>query len=304
MERLGPPPRGILPVKITVPDSLKQQLPDNRWGKLLSATPVAMTVVATLLAGLASSEMTKAQYDRALAAQLQSKAGDQWNLFQAKKLRGALQRTTIDLMAAGTDVAPLDRTVLGDASPATVQALTEGVLPKPPKAPDADPTISAALSALDARPESEINALVARIPSQALAEALENARARARAFDAVNQPIGSGIDRAEKQLAATPQRRSIAAARLRYSAARYDAEAQLNQAIASLYELQVRKGNLGAERHQRRSQEFFLGMLVAQAGVVVSTLAMAARQRNLLWSLAAGAGFFAVAFAGYVYLFG
>ena len=34
----------------------------------------------TLLAGLASSEMTRAQYDRSFAAELQSKAGDQWNL--------------------------------------------------------------------------------------------------------------------------------------------------------------------------------------------------------------------------------
>jgi hypothetical protein len=37
-------------------------------------------------------------------------------------------------------------------------------------------------------------------------------------------------------------------------------------------------------------------------GVVISTLAMAARKRSLLWLLAAGAGLAAVAFAVYVYL--
>ena len=43
-------------------------------------------------------------------------------------------------------------------------------------------------------------------------------------------------------------------------------------------------------------------MLAAQAGVIVSTFAMAARKRNLLWTLAATAGIAAVAFAIYVYL--
>ena len=44
-------------------------------------------------------------------------------------------------------------------------------------------------------------------------------------------------------------------------------------------------------------------MLAAQLGVIVSTFAMAARQRNLLWSLAAAAGLLAIAFAIYVYLY-
>ena len=44
-------------------------------------------------------------------------------------------------------------------------------------------------------------------------------------------------------------------------------------------------------------------MLGAQLGVIISTFALAARKRNLLWSLAAGAGLVAVAFAVYVYLY-
>ncbi len=96
--------------------------------------------------------------------------------------------------------------------------------------------------------------------------------------------------------------RDFTAARLRYTAARYDAEARLNQAIANLYELQVRKSNVSAERHHRRSQRFFFGMLGAQAAVIVSTFSLAAQKRSLLWSLAAAAGAAAVAFAVYVYL--
>jgi len=44
-------------------------VPPSQWGKTLLATPIVMSVVATLLAGLASSEMTRAQYARSLAAQ-------------------------------------------------------------------------------------------------------------------------------------------------------------------------------------------------------------------------------------------
>ena len=92
------------PTKITVPAELKADLPQNRWGKMLSTTPVVMAVVATMLAGLASSEMTRAQYDRSLGAQQQSKAGDQWSFFQAKRLRGAIQRNTADLLQTTAEV--------------------------------------------------------------------------------------------------------------------------------------------------------------------------------------------------------
>ena len=95
-------------MKVTIPDELKKDIPQNGWGKILSATPIVMTVIATLLAGLATSEMTHAQYDRALGAQLQSKAGDQWGYFQAKKMRGAMQRNSLELLQATTDVHPLE----------------------------------------------------------------------------------------------------------------------------------------------------------------------------------------------------
>ncbi len=79
-------------MKVEIPDALKSDVPQTLFGKILSATPVVMAVVATMLAGLASSEMTRAQYDRSLGAQQQSKAGDQWGFFQAKRMRGAFQR--------------------------------------------------------------------------------------------------------------------------------------------------------------------------------------------------------------------
>ncbi len=59
---------------------------------------------------------------------------------------------------------------------------------------------------------------------------------------------------------------------------------------------------MSAERHHKRSQKFFYGMLGAQLAVIISTFAIAARQRNLLWSLAAIAGILAIIFAVFVYL--
>jgi hypothetical protein len=71
-------------------------------------TPVFLTVFATVLAGLSSSEMTLAQYHRAMAAQHQSKAGDQWSLFQAKKIRGMEAQRTVHLLQALAEPAKLD----------------------------------------------------------------------------------------------------------------------------------------------------------------------------------------------------
>src|SRR5665213_174747 len=85
-------------MKVTIPDQLKADVPLTAWGKILTATPVIMAVISTMLAGLASSEMTRAQYDRSLGAQHQSKAGDQWSFFQAKKLRSALQLNSIEIL--------------------------------------------------------------------------------------------------------------------------------------------------------------------------------------------------------------
>src|SRR5262245_24159681 len=101
-----------------VPEELKSAVRHTTWGRLLTDTTIVMTIVATALAGLASSEMTRAQYRRALAAQQQSKAGDQWSLFQAKRLRGTSQRTTLDILEATSDARPLDAAALRKADPA------------------------------------------------------------------------------------------------------------------------------------------------------------------------------------------
>jgi hypothetical protein len=292
-----------------IPDELKMDMPQTTWGRILIATPVVMTVVATLLAGLSSSEMTRAQYNRSLAAQQQSKAGDQWSFFQAKRLRGTMQLSTLDLLKNTLPLRPLDAAALtrfGELEPAVSAALLKGELPPVPPPAPLDASLKNALEAVERmKPEHEIRSLLESVKPAIVDEAVEAARARTAGFDAATAPISRSVDRLEKAVAAsgpTELVRDVTAARLQYTASRYDSEARLNQAVANLYELQVRQSNMAAERHHRRSERFFLGMLAAQAAVVIATFSLAARQRSLLWGLAAGAGVAAIAFAVYVYL--
>jgi hypothetical protein len=291
--------------KIQIPDELKKDLPPNKWGKILGATPIVMTVIATMLAGLASSEMTKAQYDRASAAQLQSKAGDQWGYYQAKKLRSAVARNSLDLLAATSDMSPLTADALLGAEAATVDALVKNKIPAATPA-QFDDGVQAALEAVDgSRPESEVLAALAKVKDATLAESLNAAKDAANAFDNATKGINKSVDKLDETLMAGDKNvfRSFSAARLHYTSARYETEAKLNSAIGGIYELQVRKGNLSAEHHHKRSQKFFYGMLAAQMAVIISTFSIAARQKSLLWSLAAAAGMAAVSFAAYVYFY-
>jgi hypothetical protein len=100
--------------------------PQNFWNRILTSTPVILTVVATVLAGLSSSEMTWAQYHRALAAQNQSKAGDQWNFFQAKRIRGTNVEMTIDVLRALSETGPVDQAALQTAAERLLQELQRG----------------------------------------------------------------------------------------------------------------------------------------------------------------------------------
>jgi len=290
-------------MKTTIPDELKNELPPSKWGKLLAATPIVMTVIATMLAGLASSEMTHAQYDRSLAAQLQSKAGDQWNYYQAKKLRSAVSHNTLDLLGATTDIQPLGDSSLGELDSATKTALAKGELPSVAAAKLDDAVVTAITAVENSRPESEIDVTLAKISDATLASNLNIATQNALDFDAAIKSINKTLDKLDETLFNGDKTvfRNFTASRLRFTANRYDTEARLNQNVAGIYELQVRKSNISAERRHQRSGKFFYGMLAAQMGVIISTFAMAARQKSVLWSVAAAAGLAAVSFAGYVY---
>ena len=272
-------------MKFKAPDvaALAADQPKTVWGKLLSSTPVVLTVVATLMAGLSNSEMTRAQYDRSLAAQQQSKVGDQWSFFQAKRLRSATLRGNFQVLQSTIDLGSLDagalRGVAGTAMPeanlnAALESLTRTEVPAFQAKSAITPEIKTALEAVAAgKLETEVTQLLHAVKSEELETALQTAQANARGLDATVSPVTQAIDQLEKAVSAKLATdrdsvralgRNFTAARLRFDAARYDTEARFNRGIAELLELRVRLSNISADRHHVRSQRFFFGMLAAQ----------------------------------------
>jgi hypothetical protein len=336
--------------------------PKGVWGTILTTTPIVLSILATAFGGLSSSEMTKSMYFRSLAAQHQSKAGDQWAFFQAKRIRGTSLETTIALLQSLGQPAPLDVThaeeLLGQllaALPATTDAresvergrkaaekladvlkkdraqvtqLLEGQLPRvelhrlePKEVQDA---IEDAAKAISEHETSEtIDAQVAKLQAKDIEAAARVAEQDAARFDkageamsdaqrrlqaalrGLNASLGNHDESKDTLRARSTARRladSFMVASLEYDARRYRQEASLNRKVAELYEVQVRRAGVSSDRHRNRSANFFYSMLIAQLGVVVSTLALARTERSALWFLAALAGIAALAFSTYVYL--
>src|SRR5581483_6174679 len=97
--------------------------PPSTRDRALAAVPVVLTVIATVLAGLSSSEMTQSMYYRSLAAQQQAKAGSQWAFFQAKRIRGTTMESSGDLIRALADPPALDPRQLRSAADRIESAL-------------------------------------------------------------------------------------------------------------------------------------------------------------------------------------
>ena len=86
------------------------------------STPVMLTVIATFILGRSTSEMTQAQYQRAVAGQNQSKVADQWGFFQAKRIRGTSYETTaVSLFAQKAD--PFTADTLVDAAESLIREI-------------------------------------------------------------------------------------------------------------------------------------------------------------------------------------
>jgi Domain of unknown function (DUF4337) len=327
------------------------------WENVVVSTPVVLTVLATVLVGLSSSEMSSSQYFRALAAQMQSKVSDQWSFYQAKRFRDAESQNTLQILQSLNQMPTGNSHALQDAanqlisrinqpaSSASLHSLLDrlnhaaaqpaqavvlryagditGPLDIGPSADDlklplADPSIAEVVRAVaSGAPDQTTEEMAGRIPPDRLDAAITLATKNSADFDAAAQPVTRAADQLQQIVreitlsaaalptAAEPLRRLNAiwlATRLRFDAARYEAEARGNQVLAQLYEVRVRKAGFTSDRHRRRSKEFFYGMLGAQAGVTIATLSLAVQRKSLLWGVAAASGLAAVSFAAYVYL--
>jgi hypothetical protein len=198
-------------------------------GKLLTTIPIILTILATLLAGLSSSEMTRSMYFRSLASQHQSKAASQWGFFQAKKMRGATLETS-DNLAMLFFVKPFDQGVgLGlrqaltplpaDGSPGLVEAvdslrkaldsddaklaiehLNKAELPAD-RPEQENYALSEILIAIRARtPETKTVHLMPSISPSVVEDEIVRAEAAADAFSRACEPIIRAIQSMERAL--------------------------------------------------------------------------------------------------------
>ena len=167
--------------------------------------------------------------------------------------------------------------------------------------------VQTALDALDSsEPEPEIAAALAKVkPTRNWPKRSAAAQDAALAFDNATKSINKSSDKFDETLMTGDKKafRDFSAARLRYTAARYDAEARLKPPSPAFMNCRCARTMIPPRSITSAARKFFYGMLAAQMAVIIATFAIAARQRNFLWSIAAAAGTAAVAFAVYVYLY-
>ena len=92
------------------------------------------------------------------------------------------------------------------------------------------------------------------------------------------------------------------AARDHFSAVRYEADARSNQDSAYLFEVKALVSAARSDNHLERSKLFLFAMLMAQAAVTISTLALAVKRRSVFWLLATLTGLASIIFGAIVYL--
>ena len=199
--------------------------------RALAAVPVILTVMATILAGLSSSEMTQSMYYRSLAAQNQAKAGSQWAFFQAKRIRGTTMETSGDLIRALAETPPLDAVRLragieriesaarrvgdsqavADAANRLRQILSRDSVRQSLRylgGPDLPPVtvnrtedeqIQALVNAVENRQtEPQTAALIAQVRTARIAGELQRSEQNAEAFDMACKPVVNDLRSIEK----------------------------------------------------------------------------------------------------------
>ncbi|QJW98131.1 hypothetical protein [Frigoriglobus tundricola] len=294
----------------TNPDAPKSDEPKGFLEKIGAALPIGLTALATVFAGMSTGALQQAMYWKSQAAQDQSKATNQWTLAGFKVDRALVMQTAaVQLSVSASGRAP---EFTPDSSPdqkAAVEWL-EGKGPPEVYRRGADakrregrvglPDVSAPLQELldmirKRAPEEDVARKAARIPKAEINKAINDAEAE-------NEKITEGdwtpkVDAARKLVAdsrkkdADPAKSAAAQASLfELERRRYRSEATLNQEVAALYEARVRTSSAESDKHRSKSEILFIAMLVAQIGGVVSSLALARKNKSALWLFASMVG--------------
>jgi hypothetical protein len=302
--------------------------PKSLLEKVGAALPIALTVLATVFAGMSTGALQQAMYWKSQAGQDQSKATSQWSFAGFKVNRALVMQTAAAQLrfSAGGKKADfaIDQAKKEDQHYVKALAWLNGKgLPsayrrgadskaRADKAGLPDLTVQDLPELLDMirnrAPEDHILQKARHVSKVDLNNAIDDA-------EAANQKITDGdwgpiVDAARKLVdgvvykkEADPAKVAAAqAAMFELERSRYRAEATLNQEIASLYEARVQTSTAESDKHRQKSQNLFIAMLVAQIGAVVSSLALGRKLRGGLWVLAAIVGLAALGVGGYAML--
>lgn len=283
-----------------MPDTPPAEERKSLFEKLGAGLPVALTALATILAGMSTGELNRAMLWRSNAAQDQAKATGQWTLAGFKRDRALICDTTADTLKAAANYSELTlRTKTADPDGVVrVKAWMEGK----GNPPATHQSVRDVLQALrEQKPEDEVLKLARVVDEKSLQD--EIAAAMKQEAD-IEQVYEAELRTAKRAVAdaASGQKAGPTAARYEVDGRRYRAESTANQWVSFLLEVRVKHSTEESDRHRQRSENFFLAMLAAQVGGVGSSLALARKKRSVLWLVAGLAGLAATVFGAYVYL--
>lgn len=285
--------------------------------KLGAAIPVAMTAIATVLAGMSTGGLSQSMYWRSTAAQDQAKTNDQWTFAGFKRSR------SFDAEIASAELDAIAGYAKGEKTeptkePELVKLVRDWMASgedKPTPPPIADPGIVAVLQAIHHRkPEGDVLALARAVNREKLEELLNETTAKSLAtetlWDDERKKARAAADKAREALktATGPARADAIAAVTAARAVQYDidnrryrAESTMNQWVGFLTEVRVKTSTATSDWHLKRSYSFFTAMLIAQVGSVIASLGMN-KKKGSLSALAVLFGLAAVGFGAYVFL--
>lgn len=282
--------------------------------KIGAALPIGLTALATVFAGMSTGALQQAMYWKSQAGQDQSKATNQWTAAGFKVDRSLVMQTAaVQLLANGVgkfepapeSPDPTQKTAadwLNGKGPPQVHRRGAAAKDREGRVglPDVSPALQELLDMIRKRaPEEELLKKALRIKIEEANKAIDDAEA---ANEKITEEDWDAVVKAARKLAAKggPGNHAAQAALFEMEQRRYRSEATLNQELAALYEVRVKVSSAESDKHRRKSQALFTAMLVAQIGGVVSSLALARKQKSALWLFAATAGLIALGFGGYV----
>jgi hypothetical protein len=282
--------------------------PQSLFDKFSTALPIGLTALATVFAGMSTSELQRAMFWRTAAGQDQAKATNQWTFAGLKRNRALIMEG--NAVQLGTRQGKrVEAFAAPDKAKAEEKSAAEWLSGKGPPRVSLpkieDPNIQAVLKAIrDREPEDDILKMAGKIKPKAINQAIDDAENAAAKIDADWEGVLKAVgDLSAARTKAEPEATgSIQAARFALEQRRYRAESGLSLGVGFLYDARVRVVTAVSDHHRRRSEYFFYAMLAAQIGAVISTLSLARQQKSGLLFLAALVGAAAVAFGAFVFL--